>query len=344
MRRLRRAHQRHARRCEKLKRRAIAAGTAAVITFGAGASLNKAFAKNTPEKHQLPVSEDADADLLAGAEEIAIGYDPFRADQNGSQVPDGAELAKRCAAVIEHLPWEDEVVDCALIAIHYLEHGSFAYKADVRKGRLDVPALARALEIRFPCDPNEHQLPVDGDDLDGDLLTDTEELAAGYNLYDPDQDDDLTPDGIELARQCAAVIDSLPVFDPNGPEIYALYKVNFLQRGLEYCDTCGTTVNMGYWKVVNLKLGLSAEVPVLVLHYMEHGSFSYAGDLHKKGRIDVPRLVKILEMPRRCGDLGTIYLPGDLNKDCRVNLADFSELAEKWLECTDPNEGRCDEQ
>jgi hypothetical protein len=228
-------------------------------------------------------------------------------------------------------------VDCALIAIHYLEHGSFAYKADVRKGRLDVPALARALEIRFPCDPNEHQLPVGGDDLDGDLLTDTEELAAGYNLYDPDQDDDLTPDGIELARQCAAVVDSLPVFDPDGPEIHALYKVNFLQRGLEYCDTCGTTVNMGYWKVVNLKLGLSAEVPVLVLHYMEHGSFSYAGDLHKKGRIDVPRLVKILEMPRRCGDLGTIYLTGDMNKDCRVTLADFGELAEKWLGCTDPN-------
>jgi hypothetical protein len=94
---------------------------------------------------------------------------------------------------------------------------------------------------------------------------------------------------------------------------------------------------MGYWKVVNLKLGLFAEVPVIVLHYMEHGSFSYAGDLHKKGRIDVPRLVKILEMPRRCGDLGTTYLPGDMNKDCRVNLADFSELAEKWLECTDPN-------
>jgi len=87
----------------------------------------------------------------------------------------------------------------------------------VHEGRLDVAALSRALEIRFPYDPNEHQLAVDGNDLDGDFLTDNEELAAGYNLYNSDQDEDLTADGIELARQCAEVISELPVPDPNGP-------------------------------------------------------------------------------------------------------------------------------
>jgi hypothetical protein len=178
-------------------------------------------------------------------------------------------------------------------------------------------------------------LAVDGTDLDGDLLANTEELAAGYNLYDADQDDDLTADGIELAGQCARAIDSLPVFDPNGPEIHALYKVSFMQRGLENCDICGVTVNMGYWQVRNLKLGLSIDVPVLSLHYMGHGSFSYAGDVHGKGRMDVALLVKILEMPRRCGDLGTIYLPSDVNKDCRVDAADFLELVERWLEDAD---------
>jgi len=389
MRRLRRAQQRQAKKRKKFKQRAVAAGTAAVITLGAGVSLNKALAGfqqsgasgHTPDRHELPVSQDADADLLANYEEFAIGYRPFKADQNRNEIPDGIELAKRCAVVIERLPWEEDVadpnqtyrwltptfgletcdicgatvnmgpagivnprlglqVDCPLIAMHYMEHGSFSYAGDEHNGRLDVAALLRALEIRYPCDPNEHQLPIDGNDLDGDLLTDSEELAAGYNLYDADQDNDITPDGIELATQCVEVIDALPIRDPNGPDItYSLYKENFLQRGLEYCEVCGQTVNMGYWQVINSKLGLSIEVPVIVCHYMEHGSLSYSGDLHGKGRIDVPLLVKILEMPRRCGDLGTIYLPGDLNEDCQVNSDDFVELIERWLESTDPNEG-----
>jgi hypothetical protein len=53
-------------------------------------------------------------------------------------------------------------------------------------------------------------------------------------------------------------------------------------------------------------------------------------------------LTKILEMPRRCGDLGTIHLPGDSNKDCKVDFKDFAGLADKWLGCSDPNEDRCD--
>lgn len=32
----------------------------------------------------------------------------------------------------------------------------------------------------------------------------------------------------------------------------------------------------------------------------------------------------------------------DLNKDCIVNFADFSELANMWLDCNDPNSANCD--
>lgn len=230
------------------------------------------------------------------------------------------------------------------LALHYMEHGSFDCFGDVHSGRVDTARLLRTLEIRYPYEPNEHQLALKDDDLDGDFLTDSEELAAYFDLHDADQDDDLNPDGIELARQCAEAVDSLPIFDPNGPEIHAVYKVNFLQRGLEYCDICGEAVNMGYWQVTNLKLGLSIEIPVLVLHYMDHGSFNFAGDVHGKGRIKVALLVKILEMPRRCGDLGTIYSPVDLNKDCKVNSADFIEFMEQWLKHTDSNKGKGDEQ
>jgi len=40
--------------------------------------------------------------------------------------------------------------------------------------------------------------------------------------------------------------------------------------------------------------------------------------------------------PEVCGDPGTVYLDSDLNKDCRVDFADFALFTEKWLLCTDP--------
>jgi len=392
MRRLRRAQQRHDRERGIFKRRAIAAGTAAVITLGAGLTINKTLAANVPDKHQLPVKQDIDGDLLANREEFAIGYSPFLADQNRNGTLDGLELATRCAAIIAQLPWQADPsrfvsdrnetagadaapgetykwhtaqkgietcdicgetvnmgpagivnpklglnVDCPLIALHYMEHGSFSFAGNVHTGRIDIPTLMRALEVRFPGDPNEHQLPIAGDNLDGDLLTDNEELAAGYNLYDADQDSNLVPDGIELAKQCAEVIEALPVHEPNAPSVDELYKASFMQRGIELCEVCGHSVNMGYWQVINPKLGLSTEVPDIVCHYMLHGSFSYWGNLHGKGRIDVALLAKILEMPRRCGDLGTIFAPADLNQDCKTDLADLAKLAERWLDSTDPN-------
>lgn len=391
MKRLRRAYQRKATKRNKFRRRAIAAGTAAAITLGAGAGLNKALAKDKPVTHQLPVSQDADADLLSDREESAIGYRPFIADQNRNEIPDGIELAQYCAAVINELPiyvpetampipnqtykiayalfgiercdicgqevnmGGYEIINPTLelsypdpndplegaflpeLALHYMEHGSFDCFGDVHSGRVDLARLLRTLELRYPDDPNEHQLAVTGD-LDGDLMTDSEELKAGFNLYDADQDDDLTDDGIELARQCAEVVDALPVFDPNGPEVNAIYKVNYLQRGLENCDTCGAAVNMGYWQITNLKLGLSIDVPALALHYMEHGSFGYAGNVHEKSRIDLARLVKILEMPRRCGDLGTIYWPADLNRDCKVDSDDFTIFTDQWLQNINSNQ------
>jgi hypothetical protein len=377
MRRLRRAQQRHVRERKIFKRRAVAAGTAAAITLGAGFAVNKAAAANVPDKHQLVVKQDADADLLADREELAIGYRPYDGDQNRNATLDGLELATRCAAIIAQLPWQADAapgatyrwhtaqkgietcdicgetvnmgpagivnpklglnVDCPLIALHYMEHGSFSFASNVHTGRIDIPTLMRALEVRFPGEPDEHQLPVAGDDLDGDLLTDNEELAAGYNLYDADQDNNLVPDGIELAKQCAEVMETLPVHEPNAPGVDELYKASFMQRGIELCEICGHSANMGYWQVINPNLGLSLDVPDIVCHYMQHGSFSYWGDRHGKGRIDVALLARILEMPRRCGDLGTIFAPSDMNQDCKTDLADLAKLAERWLDSTEPN-------
>jgi len=87
---------------------------------------------------------------------------------------------------------------------------------------------------------------------------------------------------------------------------------------------------MGPAGVVNPQLGIDVYCPLIAIHYMKHGSFSYAGDVHN-GRIHVAALVQALEMPRQCGDLGTELLASDLNDDCEVNLADLGKLTERWL-------------
>lgn len=388
MRRIRRAQERYARANRLFKRRVIAAGTAAALSLATGTTLAQSTGLLPADKHQLSVTPDADRDFLADAEEFALGYQPFRADQNRNGLPDGAELAARCAGAIAQLPTEDTVTDpgqtykkemlvfglevcdvCGetvnmgelhvvnprlglnvgfpIIAAHYMEHGSFGYSGEIHKGRLDIPRLLRALELRFPYEPNEHQLPLDyvtgaGDpvapdanDLDGDLLTDSEEVAAGLDLYDRDQNENLLPDGIELAQRCAEIIERLPTLDPDSPDAKGVYKIDFMMRGLEWCDVCGESINMGYWRIVNVTSGTAIEVPVIAWHYMQHGSFSHLGDVHA-GRADVARLWNILELPGQCGDLGTLVLPADLNQDCKVNIADYAEMARHWLESTDP--------
>jgi hypothetical protein len=39
---------------------------------------------------------------------------------------------------------------------------------------------------------------------------------------------------------------------------------------------------------------------------------------------------------------GLNYLPGDVNKDCYVDFADFAQMAENWLKCSDVTNSRCD--
>lgn len=361
-----------------------------------------------PDDHQLPVANDSDSDLLSNKEEFSIGYQPFNDDQNINEIPDGVELAKRCAIVVGELPvgpqpdpketykiehaldgterchicgqdihmggWEiinpklnlkypdpNDPLDGTFLpdlALHYMEHGSFDCYGDLHQGRVNLQRLMRVVELRYSYEPNEHQLPLDyvvdsnqlapdANDLDEDLMADTEELAAGYNLYDADQDKDLNPDGIELAEQCSRAIDELPIYDPygGGHEPNEPYKVSYLQHGLERCEICGEAVNMGWWQVVNPNLGLSIDVQDITCHYMSHGSFSYSGtqidppyDPFHTGRIDLALLVKILEMPRQCGDLGTLHLPGDFNGDCKEDFTDFAEFANKWLENTEPGQ------
>ncbi len=45
---------------------------------------------------------------------------------------------------------------------------------------------------------------------------------------------------------------------------------------------------------------------------------------------------EIIPEPANCGDPGTVYLSGDINKDCRVGIDDIGRMVSDWLKCTDP--------
>ena len=132
---------------------------------------------------------------------------------------------------------------------------------------------------------DKHQVAV-SHDTDGDLLTDREETALGYYAFDADQNRNGVADGTELAQQCVAVMDSLPAH-------IELWKAETF--GLERCDVCGEVVNMGLVGVTNHRLGAEVSMPIIALHYLEHGAFSYAGDIHS-GRLDIGRLAWALEI------------------------------------------------
>ena len=237
-----------------------------------------------------------------------------------------------------HYPAEDDPMDNNFLpelAVHYMQHGSFDCLGSYHKGRSDINRLLAVLELRFPEDANDHLLPLAESDIDNDLLSDEEELSIETNLNDPDQNNNLITDGIELAKQCEAVIENLPWQEQAQPG--QTYKWLIPQYGLETCEICGQTVNMGPAGIVNPALGIEIDCPLIVIHYMEHGSFSYAGDVHGRNRIDVPMLIKVLEMPTQCDQLTTIYNPADFNKDCKTDFADFAQIAQDWLESTDPN-------
>ncbi|HOY60105.1 MAG TPA: hypothetical protein PK640_18450 [Verrucomicrobiota bacterium] len=284
-----------------------------------GASSPPAWAGSSPDPHQIPLDvwTDADRDGFNDAQELLLGLDPNRADQDGNGVSDGVDWALKLSAAIQALPGEvsptqpyrlahmafgletcsvcGEAVNMGFyeivsplenlsaavpcIAKHYLEHGSLAYAGSEHQGVLNVPRLRTALESAGQGDG--HQSPV-SPDQDEDLLTDREELDLETNPANGDENANHLPDGADLAVACATRIAGLPV----KPSADHPYRLDFELKGLERCAVCGTNVNMGHLTVCNARAGLYAALPYIALHHLEHGSFSHAGSVHGSGRLD----------------------------------------------------------
>ncbi|MCK4416720.1 MAG: hypothetical protein KAV99_00950 [Candidatus Latescibacteria bacterium] len=138
-----------------------------------------------------------------------------------------------------------------------------------------APGLATSVEESDP-----HLIPV-AEDRDSDGLKDSEEGYLNTDPDNPDTDEDGVLDGIQVAREIWETIQGLP----RKVTTAGYYAVEYSSWGLETCEICGQTVNMGYIEVVNGTTGLSMQIPYIALHYLEHGSLGYDGDLHD-GRVD----------------------------------------------------------
>jgi hypothetical protein len=281
-----------------------------------------------------PAGTDADQDGLRDWEEAAFGTDPQKADTDGDQLLDGVNTARELLKATQALPavgrredgptdrpfvvqqmmngietcprcgevqtmgfWEvihpvsGDSITIPTMAIHYLQHGAFAWNGGQLlggQGRVDP----RQLQAVLTGTPNRHLLALTMDQ-DGDFLADQEEVSLSKDPANPDEDMNRVPDGLDLARLVACEIAGLPAT----PSSNQVYRLDFPLRGLEWCQICGTNVNMGHLTIYNPQARLSVEVPYIALHYLEHDSFSFAGDVHGAGRSDVRALLDVLFRP-----------------------------------------------
>jgi len=141
-----------------------------------------------------------------------------------------------------------------------------------------------------------HMLPV-VDDADQDYVSVAEEILTGTDWSLPDSDFNDVLDGVQLAQRLLALIQSPPE---------GVVVTDHLMYGLETCTACGADVNMGYLEITHTLRGLTAAVPYIALHYLEHDGLSFEGSLHS-GRLNLQALKAILTA---CDEAHLLPLPG----------------------------------
>ncbi|MCK4358776.1 MAG: T9SS type A sorting domain-containing protein [Candidatus Cloacimonetes bacterium] len=130
---------------------------------------------------------------------------------------------------------------------------------------------------------DDHWLPVFGDN-DNDYLSYKEEILMGtqcFYLYPTSAD--------SIAKSYKTIIDSLP----RETSDTTCYAIDIFANGFYNCPICGETANMGFVVIYNPLRNLEIDIPYMALHFMEHGSFSYAIG-QDTTRIDIELLKKVL--------------------------------------------------
>ena len=168
------------------------------------------------------------------------------------------------------------------------------------------------------------------------------ELIGGYNVYEPN-----ICGGYVI---CACTLYASPSGPPIGEyrwqlqydyhEDPCLHEVIFLPESATYFmgnfrfgHSYGLLMDNELKTFNNWKTIVYPTPPFPSLQQMTF-PLNWAGQLpYPKGQDYIP--------PENCGDPGTQYASGDINKDCKVDWQDFAMFADTWLWCTDPNQANC---
>lgn len=287
------------------------------------------------DPHQTPLSqyEDSDADLLKDAEEAILNTNPYNPDEDNNKSLDGVDLALSLYSLVSKLsteptnnqpyitfymafgvescnvcgepinmglcritnPLENQSIDLSIIALHYMEHGSFTYSGSIHKGRVNAPLLKTIIESSGLA----HFIKESSNgDKDNDGLRDYEEALFNTNPDDNDTNDNLILDGIELARQFKSRLDALPrATSPETGRKDRPFVVETSMDGIEICPRCGESVAMNIWRVYNPVNNISISISSMALHYLEHSGFCWEGGnlLGGQGRVDPAQLRAVLD-------------------------------------------------
>jgi len=194
--------------------------------------------------------------------------------------------------VTVHNPMHVLEIDIPYMALHFMEHGSFSYIIGDDTTRVDIPLLNKTIA---PLDTLHHALATPND-TDNDGLNETAEQYFDMEVDNPYTHDIGIDDGHEIAQALIENISILPVI-PSGttPPGDSIYIVPIPVLGIEDCNICGRTLNMGMAYIHNPLQGSSITLPFMALHYMSHSRFVYDGT-ENQGEIDPIALCVLLEL------------------------------------------------
>jgi len=174
---------------------------------------------------------------------------------------------------------------------HFLENGSFSYGDTADYIRVDIELLKKI----FAHYDSTHFSITTSNDADNDGLNDNYEDDFSTQINNPDSNENQLVDGAEVAEALIETIAGLPVIEYNEePPADSIYIKFGLTYGIETCDICGISMNMGDVHIVNPMKDTEIRFPIIGLHYLAHGRFAYGGSTNS-GEIDALQLTQVLE-------------------------------------------------
>ncbi|MCB1875956.1 MAG: carboxypeptidase regulatory-like domain-containing protein [Chromatiales bacterium] len=130
---------------------------------------------------------DADSDGLSNAEEIVLGTNLFNPDSDFDGLNDGDEVNVQGSDPFNPDSDGDGLTDGEEV---------FVTNTNPTNPDSDADGISDGLEVDFGLDPNDGADALG--DRDGDGLTNSDEIARGTDLNEPDTDRDLLSDGDEV--------------------------------------------------------------------------------------------------------------------------------------------------